>query len=114
MIHESAWKQQKQLEDLESKVVGVNVFVEEEASYPAGQAIASDAQESQIKKIMELKNSRSEDMVRTSLSQLETAVETGDNLIEYIRNACKNHATVGEICSVLRDKMGTWVAPGGV
>ena len=114
MIHESAWKQQKQLEDLESRVVGVNVFVEEEASYPAGQAIASNAQESQIKKIMELKSSRSEDKVRTSLSQLETAVELGDNLIEHIRNACKNHATVGEICSVLRDKMGTWVAPGGV
>lgn len=114
MIHESAWKQQKQLEDLESRVVGVNVFVEEEASYPAGQAIASDAQESQIKKIMELKSSRSENMVRTSLSKLETAVESGDNLIDYIRNACKNHATVGEICSVLRDKMGTWVAPGGV
>ena len=113
MIHESAWKQQKQLENLESRVVGVNVFVEEEASYPAGQAIASDAQESQIKKIMELKSSRSEDKVRTSLSQLETPVETGDNLIEYIRNACKNHATVVRFVQSYGTKWGHgWLQEG--
>ena len=52
--------------------------------------------------------------VEQSLLAIAKSIENGTNLIDPIRAACKKNATLGEICSVLRENMGTWVAPGGI
>ena len=114
MIHESAWKQQQELENMESSVVGVNVFTEEESNYPAGQKISDNTQEAQTVKLNLLKNQRDPVEVKQSLLIIAQSIENGSNLIDPIRRACKHKATLGEICGVLRENMGTWVAPGGI
>ena len=114
MIHESAWKQQQELENMESSVVGVNVFTEEESNYPAGQKISDNTQEAQTVKLNSLKNQRDPVEVEQSLLTIAQSIENGTNLIDPIRRACKQKATLGEICAVLRENMGTWAAPGGI
>ncbi|MED5267659.1 MAG: methylmalonyl-CoA mutase family protein, partial [Candidatus Thermoplasmatota archaeon] len=58
MIHESAWIQQNELEDDLQRVIGVNLHVEEEGSYPAGQVIDDEAIERQISKLSNHRSTR--------------------------------------------------------
>ena len=114
MIHESAWKQQNELEGNLQRVVGVNLQVEEEGKFPGGQVIDSGAIERQISKLSNHRNTRDHGMVEEALTGLVAAVEEDVNLIEPIRVACRSGATLGEICDILREKFGTWTAPGGI
>ena len=114
MIHESAWIQQNELEDNLQRVVGVNLHVEEEGKYPAGQVIDDQAIERQISKLSNHRSARNNTEVQNALQALRLAVSGDDNLIDPIRGACKSGATIGEICGILRDGLGTWTAPGGI
>lgn len=114
MIHESAWIQQNELEDNLQRVIGVNLHVEEEGNYPAGQVIDDQAIERQISKLSNHRSARNNTEVQNALQVLRLAVSGDDNLIDPIRGACKSGATIGEICGILRDGLGTWTAPGGI
>jgi len=114
MIHESAWIQQNELEDDVQRVVGVNLHMEQEGKYPAGQVINDEAIELQISKLSDHRSTRDNEKVNDALDALKSAVSDDVNLVDPIRVACKSGATVGEICSILREGLGTWTAPGGI
>ena len=114
MIHESAWIQQNELEDDVQRVVGVNLHMEQEGKYPAGQVINDEAIELQISKLSDHRSTRDNAKVNDALDALTSAVSDDVNLVDPIRVACKSGATVGEICSILREGLGTWTAPGGI
>ena len=114
MIHESAWLQQNELEDELQRVVGVNLHEEKEDEYPAGQIIDDAAIERQMSKLSKHKNTRDNTVVQNSLDMLRIAVKGEANLIDPIRISCKSGATLGEICDILREGLGTWTAPGGI
>ena len=115
LIHESAWIQQSNLESGAQKVVGVNVYENKgEIQYSGGQKIKDEAYKEQVSKLSKFRSNRDPDQVRKSLEELRISIKQGSNLIPQIRAACKESATVGEICGVLREELGTWVAPGGV
>ena len=114
MIHESAWIQQNELEDNLQRVVGVNLQVEEEGKYPGGQVIDDEAIERQISKLSSHRGTRNNTNVENALNELRLAVSGDVNLIDPIRVACRSGATLGEICDILRDGLGTWTAPGGI
>ena len=114
MIHESAWIQQNELEDDLQRVVGVNLHMEQEGKFPAGQVINDEAIELQISKLSDHKSTRDNEKVNDALDALTSAVSDDVNLVDPIRVACKSGATVGEICSILREGLGTWTAPGGI
>ena len=114
MIHESAWIQQNELEDDVQRVVGVNLHMEQEGKYPAGQVINDEAIELQISKLSDHRSTRDNEKVNDALDALTSAVSDDVNLVDPIRVACKSGATVGEICSILREGLGTWTAPGGI
>jgi methylmalonyl-CoA mutase N-terminal domain/subunit len=44
------------------------------------------------------------------LKELERAIEKNENLMPYIIQAVKHYATVGEICTVMREKWGEFRA----
>ena len=114
MIHESAWIQQNELEDDVQRVVGVNLHMEDEGKYPAGQVINDEAIELQISKLSDHRSTRDNEKVNDALDALKSAVSDDVNLVDPIRVACKSGATVGEICRILREGLGTWTAPGGI
>jgi len=114
MIHESAWEQLRRVEDKSELVVGVNSHVGEEDSEIEGLILDSDAANSQISRLIKMKENRDSDNVKSSLTELRRCCRDGSNIMLPIISAVKAEVTVGEVNSVLREEFGTWVAPSGV
>ncbi|MGH3518492.1 MAG: acyl-CoA mutase large subunit family protein [Haloechinothrix sp.] len=107
LIADSAWEQQVKVESNESIVVGVNDHVDENET----QDIEIDrpvpgVMERQMERLAEVKRSREQKQVTTTLRAIEKAAPNlHNNLMPLIEDAVRARATVGEICDVLR---GTW------
>ena len=63
---------------------------------------------------MEVKNSRDNSAVKTSLAELKAAAEGKGNLLEYSVKAARHRATLGEISSTLEEVFGRYVPSGTV
>ena len=83
-IHESAYRYQRQVENREQIIVGLNVYAEEEKKanlelyYPPKRI-----ERTQIKKTRDLRIKRSENKLKQKLKALDTAIEDGRNFILY-------------------------------
>ncbi len=109
-IMDSAYRHQKDVESGERVVVGVNQFVIEEEA-PKGLLRVDPAVEvMQKQKIADLKAERNSAEVTETLDALRKACGTEENLMPYILKAVKAYATLGEICQVMRDEFGEYVA----
>lgn len=109
-IMDSAYRFQKEVESKERIVVGVNQFQVEEAP-PKGLLRVDPAVEVlQKSKISELKANRDNAKVDESLAALRAACNSDDNLMPLILDCVKAYATLGEICQVMRDEFGEYVA----
>ena len=114
IIHESAWEQLRRVENKSELVVGVNSHVDEGEPAFEGLILDSSEAESKISRLIEMKASRDDNLVKNSLSELRLCCKSDSNVMPAIISAVKAEATVGEINSVLREEFGTWVAPSGV
>ena len=112
-IQRSSIKLQKDIDSGERVIVGVNKYVEEEEEVSEEQYlhIDEDIDEQQHKKLEMIKNGRDNSDVKKALSRLEGSIAAGDNLMPAIIEAVKSYATLGEICTVMRNKWGEFRAP---
>ncbi len=109
-IMDSAYRFQKEVESKDRIVVGVNQFQVEEAP-PKGLLRVDPAVEvMQKSKISELRASRDNAKVDETLAALRAACNSDDNLMPLILNCVKAYATLGEICQVMRDEFGEYIA----
>jgi len=108
-IQESAYKHQKQVENKEQIIVGLNKYenTEEIARFRL-YAPPKKIERTQIKKLRFLKEKRSGKQVKGRLNTLREAVEAGENLLPYAIDAVKAMATLGEISSVLKEAYGAF------
>ncbi|WP_026877100.1 methylmalonyl-CoA mutase family protein [Jiangella gansuensis] len=107
LISDSAWEQQVKVESNDTITVGVNAYVDEDET----QDIEIDrpvpgVMERQMARLAEVKRSREDRQVSTTLRAIEKAApDLQHNLMPLIEDAVRARATVGEICDVLR---GVW------
>jgi methylmalonyl-CoA mutase N-terminal domain/subunit len=113
-IHESAWRELKKIESGELPVIGVNKYVEDAEDSTLGLRLEKNKSDSQILKIKKIKESRNNDSVVESLSQLRIACNSDQNVMDPLIIALKLGATVGEVNGIMREEFGTWVSPSGV
>lgn len=107
-IQNSAFRYQKDIEEKERVIVGVNDFQLKNEKQPVIQRIDPALE---IKKVEALKSFRSRrDQKKTdqSLQNLESAARGAGNLIPFICEAVKNNATLGEISHTLRRVFGLY------
>jgi methylmalonyl-CoA mutase N-terminal domain/subunit len=104
----SAYLLQKEIENGERTVVGVNMFTQEESQTAEFLTLDPVAGEKQCKRLTELKLKRDKQAVEQSLSALKQAAQGTDNLMPYLIDAAKTYATLGEICGVLRNVFGEY------
>ena len=106
-IQEAAYSYQKSIENEETIIVGVNKYYSEDDAYN-GQLLKVDEEvgKKQIKKLQQIKSSRDNLRVRDTLSDIRKAAEGDENLLPLMLNSVRSYATVGEICSVLREVFG--------
>lgn len=113
-IQDASYEYQKAIEKGEIVVVGTNRFAmnpqESEENFNVLQ-IGSDAQNHQIKRLSSLRRERNNRSVKKVLSELAGAAQTDDNLMPYFIEAVREYATLGEICDVLKDVLGTYEEP---
>ena len=114
MIHESAWKEIKDIEEKNILVVGVNCNIEGDEQLKSGMKINSENEKKQIKKLDNYKLNRDGDLVSHKLQELREICQSTDNIMPTLIETLKSGATVGEVNGVMREEFGTWVSPSGV
>ena len=107
-IAESAYKYQMAIEGKEKIIVGVNEFVASDEHMPPTLHIDEGVREKQIRKLREVKASRDQLKVKTSLEQLQEIARTDRNIIPHLLDTVESYATIGEISDALRSVWGEY------
>ncbi|HLD74683.1 MAG TPA: methylmalonyl-CoA mutase family protein [Bdellovibrionota bacterium] len=110
-ITEAAYHYERQLDQGEKVVVGVNKYHMEEKRSLDILEIGSKVEEEQVKRVKALRRKRNNTQVTKTLKELKSAAKGSSNVMPYILNAVKAYATVGEICDVLREVFGVYKDP---
>ncbi|MCD6304924.1 MAG: methylmalonyl-CoA mutase family protein [Deltaproteobacteria bacterium] len=111
-IADAAYRYQKQIDEKERTVVGVNKYVTEE-DIPVEILEIDEALESlQMEKTRRIKNERDNARVRACLERVGDACSGGKNVMEDVIEAVKAHATLQEVCDVYRKVFGEYRDPG--
>ncbi len=107
-IEESAYRHQKGIESGERVVVGVNRFTEGgDASVPI-QEHDQGVGERRAAQVREFRDARDGVQVSQALEQLRQVAEGSGALFPVVQEALRRHATLGEVCSVLRAAWGEY------
>ena len=113
-IAASSYRFQRQVDDGERVMVGVNRYAGAEAK--SGNAIPllridENVQKTQIENLRKVKAARDPARVTAALEGVRQAARGTDNLCPPIIEAAKAYCTEQEICDVLREVMGTYTDP---
>jgi methylmalonyl-CoA mutase N-terminal domain/subunit len=110
-IQDSAYRYQKAVERGEQVIVGVNKYeMEENASIPT-LAIDESVRTHQIERLDQARAKRDGGAVANALAKLKLAAQHKENTMPATIEAVRVYATLGEICSALRDVYGVYEEP---
>ncbi|MEM3684766.1 MAG: methylmalonyl-CoA mutase family protein [Conexivisphaerales archaeon] len=111
-IANTAYETQKEIEDKERIIVGVNAYRIKEKKPIDILRIDERAQKLQIERVQRLKKTRNEADVKKSLEELREAfLDSKTNVMYPMIKAVKAKATLGEIMQVGREVYGPWAEP---
>jgi len=91
--------------------VGVNKYEMEENSSIPILAIDESVRSHQIERLEAARTKRDGGAVANALAKLKKAAQTGENTMPATIEAVRAYATLGEICSALRDVYGVYEEP---
>ena len=111
-IEDSAYRKQIEAERGERHIVGVNIHADEEEPDAEVLKISDEVRDKQSARLAKMRSERDPERFDAAMSGLQTAAENDENLMPYIIEAVKSHATVGEICDLFRDQFGEYQEPG--
>ncbi len=107
-IARASYEYQRRVESGDAVVVGVNRFRIEQEPPIDTLRIGESVADLQRVKLRRLRAERSSEAVSRSLNQLRGAANGSDNLMPFLLDAVKSLATVGEICTALREVFGVY------
>ena len=108
-IADSAYKYQKEIEKKERIIVGINDYTVEEDWIPVKLLrIYSKMEKEQVANLQKMKKERNNRKVKSVLDKLHDDACRDKNLMPTIVEAVKAYATLGEICSILRNVYGEY------
>ncbi len=111
-IEEAAAKKQARIDSGSDVIVGVNKFkVKEEASFDILDIDNESVRNSQIERLIKVKQERNNTEVEITLKNLTDCCKTGEgNLLDLAVQAAKKRATLGEISLALESTFGRYKA----
>jgi methylmalonyl-CoA mutase N-terminal domain/subunit len=110
-IQDSAYHYQKAVERRDQVIVGVNKYQMKETSSIPILAIDESVRAHQIERLDEARAKRDGGTVENALEKLKRAAQNNDNTMPATIEAVRAYATLGEICSALRDVYGVYEEP---
>jgi methylmalonyl-CoA mutase N-terminal domain/subunit len=110
-IQEAAYQYQRELENKDQIVVGVNAFEVDEDLELEPLRVDPSIEVEQCQRLAELRKRRDQTRVHEMLTQLETAALGDENLMPVFIESVENDVTLGEICKTLRQVWGEYQPP---
>jgi methylmalonyl-CoA mutase N-terminal domain/subunit len=107
-IGESAYRFQREVEQGDRLIVGVNAFKSDAAAPIELLHIDEKVAESQIARLKQVKAERNQAAVDAALAKVEAAARGTDNLMPPVLEAVKAYATLGEVSDVFRKVWGAY------
>ncbi len=107
-IEKSALEAQRNIEERKQIIVGVNRYEEPEAETSRPLLHVDGAlHEARTERIEALRKTRNREAWRKAMDALRRAADEKKNLVPSVLDCVRTSATLGEICSVLRERYGT-------
>lgn len=107
-IEQAAYNYQNEIESGERVIVGVNKFQIDGEEKPELLRVDAKVEDAQVAGLQNIRAQRNQSAVDNRLVELKQAAVAGKNLMEPIIGAVREYASLGEICSVLRDVFGEY------
>ncbi|PSL03226.1 methylmalonyl-CoA mutase [Haloactinopolyspora alba] len=113
-IEKSAYAVATEIDTGERTVVGVNAYTDDGDEPYEPLRVDPAIERGQTDRLAALRSGRDSDAVERSLDALRAAASGTDNVLYPMRDALAARATVGEVCTALRDVWGVYTPPTGV
>jgi methylmalonyl-CoA mutase N-terminal domain/subunit len=111
-LQDSAYQYQKAVERGEQVIVGVNKYaMEDEPSEVPTLVIDESVREHQVNRLQQTRDQRDNGAVSNALEKLRSAAQKNENTMPATIEAVRAYATLGQICSALRDVYGIYEEP---
>ncbi len=110
-IANSAYRYQREIEDKERIIVGVNDFVVEEQPEVEPLRVSEASYRAQLERLRKIRKTRDTKKHERALDRLRKACEGDENTMPFILDAVRAQATLGEICDVMREVFGVYEEP---
>jgi methylmalonyl-CoA mutase N-terminal domain/subunit len=110
-IHEAAYRYQREIDDGERQIVGVNAYAADEPLEIPLLRIDPQGYERQAARLDEIRRTRDNGAVGQAMDKLRIACQGTENTMPHILSAVRSYATLGEIIDVMRDVFGTYQEP---
>ncbi|MER6633180.1 methylmalonyl-CoA mutase family protein [Streptomyces sp. NPDC000987] len=108
-IEKSAYRIAQEIDHGERTVVGVNKYVLDEEEPYEPLRVDPQIEIDQCERLAKLREDRDKDAVERALDAVREAARGTDNVLPPMREALRQHATVGEVSHALRDIWGVHV-----
>ncbi len=110
-IAEAAYRYQREVDEGQRRVVGVNAYVEDEPLSIPLLKIDAEGERRQIDRLRRLREERDNAALGIALDALRAAARGTENLMPFILDAVRAYATLQEISDVFRDVFGVYQEP---
>lgn len=109
-VGDAAYQQQREIDDGERIIVGVNAFRGEAAEVPL-QLVDPEVERVQNERLARVRRDRDPDAVERALQQLRHAARNDENTMPAFMEAARAYCTLGEQMDVLREVYGVYEEP---
>jgi methylmalonyl-CoA mutase N-terminal domain/subunit len=110
-IAEAAWVYQRQIDQGEKTVVGVNRYQVPEERPPELLRVPLEVEARQADRVRRVKRERNATAARETLARVRDAARSGENLMPPLVAAVKARCTLGEISDLYREVFGQYRDP---
>lgn len=108
-IASAAYQLQKEIEQKERIVVGVNEYRSDEEVNIKPLRYDPKAEKKIVSNLRQLKKDRGTLKIKQALEKIKRAADKNQNLVPPVLEAVKSYATVGEVSDVLREVYGEYI-----
>jgi methylmalonyl-CoA mutase N-terminal domain/subunit len=107
-IHDAAYAYQKNIEQGDQVVVGVNNFADDNKLEIDRLIVDKEIEERQRERVRAIRKHRDSEKTSALLDRLSNAAQGADNLMPLFIECVENNITLGEICNTLRNIWGEY------
>jgi methylmalonyl-CoA mutase N-terminal domain/subunit len=111
-IREASYTYQKEIDNNERMIVGVNKFTTKEEQPIETLKIEPEIEKKQVEKLQAFKKKRDSNGINKALEDLKKTAESGESVLPPIIKALKLYATVGDVCNAMKEVFGEYKEPG--